>query len=84
MSKLTYKDVWETLSKVNCNDHKQEKNGLSYLSWSWAWKVLMDNYPESRYEFSLQEKADGTMSDVLEYADGTCQVECTISIGELY
>ena len=67
MSKLTYTDVWNTLSKINCNEHKQEKNGLSYLSWSWAWKVLMDNYPEARYEFTLQEKADGTMSDVLEY-----------------
>lgn len=84
MSKLTYTDVWNTLSKINCNEHKQEKNGLSYLSWSWAWKVLMDNYPEARYEFTLQEKADGTMSDVLEYSDGTCQVECTIRIGDLH
>lgn len=84
MSKLTYKEVWDTLSKVDCNEQKQEKMGLSYLSWAWAWGILMEHYPESRYEFTLTEKSDGTMSDVLQYSDGTCQVECTIRIGELY
>jgi hypothetical protein len=33
------KSVWETLSKVNVNDHTEKKNGLTYLSWAWAWGV---------------------------------------------
>ena len=29
--------VWETLSKIDVNDHTEKKNGLTYLSWAWAW-----------------------------------------------
>ena len=29
--------VWETLSKVDVSDHTEDKNGLTYLSWAWAW-----------------------------------------------
>ena len=36
---LTYKDVWETLSKVDCSEHIEKKMNLSYLSWAWAWGV---------------------------------------------
>lgn len=28
--------LFEQLNKVNVNDHVEQKNGLSYLSWSWA------------------------------------------------
>ncbi|CAA2931021.1 DUF1071 domain-containing protein [Arsenophonus endosymbiont of Bemisia tabaci] len=41
--------VWETLSTINVNDKIEKKNGLSYLSWAWAWGVLMAHYPESYY-----------------------------------
>ncbi len=30
------KSVWSVLSKINCNDKTEKKNGLTYLSWSWA------------------------------------------------
>lgn len=44
------KSVWETLSKVNVNNHTEKKQNLTYLSWAWAWGTLMEYYPESEYE----------------------------------
>jgi hypothetical protein len=41
--------VVEVLSKINVNDKVEKKNGLTYLSWAWAWKVLKENFPTSTY-----------------------------------
>ena len=30
---ITYKDVWDNLSKVDCSDKVEKKMNLSYLSW---------------------------------------------------
>ncbi len=69
----TYKEVWENLRAVNCSNNIQKKNGLSYLSWTWAWSAIMEEYPEATYRF-LDNEIHG---------DGTVTVHCTISIGEL-
>lgn len=69
----TYKEVWENLRAVNCLKNIQKKNGLSYLSWTWAWSAIMEEYPEARYHFPDSEI----------HGDGTVTVHCTINIGEL-
>jgi hypothetical protein len=51
------KSTFETLSKINVNDKVEKKNGLSYLSWAWAWQVVKENYPDSTY--TIYENADG-------------------------
>jgi hypothetical protein len=38
------------LLKVNVNDHKEEKNGLSYLSWAWAWAEVLKADPKADFE----------------------------------
>ena len=42
-----YSNVFAVLNAINVNDKKEEKNGLSYLSWAWAWgevkKILMQH-----------------------------------------
>lgn len=38
------------LSNVNVNDKTEKKNGLTYLSWAWAWAEVMKRYPKSAYE----------------------------------
>jgi hypothetical protein len=44
------KSVFETLSAINCNDHTEQKNGLTYLSWAWAWGIVKSYYPSANYE----------------------------------
>lgn len=38
------------LRKLNVGQHIEKKNGLSYLSWSWAWDIFKQNYPNATYE----------------------------------
>lgn len=42
-------NVFENLNGINVNDHKEEKNGLSYLSWVWAWAEVKKAYPDANY-----------------------------------
>jgi hypothetical protein len=51
------KSVYEVLSKINVNDKVEKKNGLTYLSWAWAWGVLKQNYPSANYV--IYENKDG-------------------------
>lgn len=69
--------VWDTLSKINVNPHVEKKNGFSYLSWAWAWGVLMDNFPNSKFSFD-QFGAGG--SEVFYYPDGTAEVRCALTV----
>jgi hypothetical protein len=46
------KSVWATLSSIDCSDKVEQKGKLTYLSWAWAWQTLMENYPDSTYEYS--------------------------------
>ena len=77
------KEIWETLSKINVNEHTESKMNLTYLSWAWAWKSLKDNYPQASYSFTQFVTQSGENSlDYRKYEDGTGSVECTITIGD--
>ena len=41
--------IWETLSKVDVSEHTEQKNGLTYLSWAWAWGKVKDHYPQAKF-----------------------------------
>lgn len=41
--------VFEKLNKINVNGHTEDKNGLTYLSWVWAWAEVKKNYPGAEY-----------------------------------
>jgi hypothetical protein len=49
----TPKNVWDVLSLIDCNDFTEEKNGLTYLSWAWAWGVLKNKYPQAMFRKEL-------------------------------
>lgn len=51
------KSVFETLNAINVNGHTEKKNGLTYLSWAWAWAKVKENYPDSF--FTIYENPDG-------------------------
>lgn len=56
-------NVWQTLSAVDVSDHIEKKGNLSYLSWAWAWGVLMDHFPSSDYQIMSPVKhEDGTVT----------------------
>ena len=51
------KSVFETLNAVNCNEHTEKKNGLTYLSWAWAWAEVKKRYPGAF--ITIYENPDG-------------------------
>ena len=53
----TQKSTFSVLNAINCNEHTEAKNGLTYLSWSWAWQIAKTNFPDAQY--TIYENADG-------------------------
>jgi len=41
---------FNALYSLNLNDKVEKKNGLSYLSWSWAWAEFKKIYPSASYK----------------------------------
>lgn len=42
--------IFEKLNAINVNDHTEEKNGLTYLSWAWAWSEVKKLFPTANYK----------------------------------
>lgn len=75
MSETKKKSVFETLNAVNCNEHTEKKNGLTYLAWAWAWGIVKKYYPEATY--TIYENRDG----LLYHTDGrTAWVKTGVTI----
>ena len=70
--------VFQTLNEINVNEHTEKKNGLTYLSWAWAWSKVKENFPDAFY--TIYENKDG-----LNYhTDGrTCWVKTGVTINGL-
>lgn len=51
------KKYFSELNKIDVSDKIEKKNGLSYLSWAWAWGELKKRYPDSTY--TIYENAQG-------------------------
>lgn len=68
-------NYFNDLYSVNCNDKIEKKNGLSYLSWAWAWAEVKKRYPDSTY--TIYENKDGWNY----FTDGkTCWVKTGVTI----
>ena len=72
------KSVFEVLNAIDCNEHVEKKNDLSYLSWAWAWQIVKKNYPDAFY--TIYENASG----LFYHTDGkTCWVKTGVTINGL-
>lgn len=69
-----YSKIWKTLSSIDVSRHVEKKNGLSYLSWAWAWGVLMEHFPHAEYSFQKDEI----------HGDGSVTVHCDVMIGKCH
>lgn len=66
------------LNHVDVSGKIEKKNGLSYLSWAWAWGELKKRYPDAIY--TIYEDAQG----MFYHTDGhTCWVKTGVTINGL-
>ena len=69
------KSVFEVLNAIDCSEHIEKKNGVTYLSWAWAWQILKKHYPASTY--TIYEDAMGRNF----HTDGrTCWVKTGVCV----
>lgn len=62
------------LLKLNVNDHVEKKNGLSYLSWAWAWAEAIKADPQATYKVEMF--GDKCYMDI----NGTAMVWVTVTM----
>ena len=73
--------IFETLNAINVNEKTEKKNGLTYLSWAWAWGEVKKLYPEANFTIYERQTDFGAVNY---YTDGrTCWVKTGLTINGL-
>ena len=67
------------LLKLNVNEHTEKKNGLTYLSWAWAWAEALKADPTANFEVRGFETKDGQTSPYMD-VNGTAMVWVTVTM----
>ena len=68
-------NYFNTLNGINVNGKTEQKNGLTYLSWAWAWGEVKKLFPDATY--TIYENADGWCY----HTDGkTCWVKTGVTV----
>ena len=74
---MTEKTQFEIFLETNVNEYTEKKNGLTYLSWTYAWKEFKKVYPGAYYMISHWEGKPYIYDENLGY-----MVETTVYTGE--
>lgn len=75
------KSVFETLSAINVSGKTEKKNGLTYLSWAYAWAEVCKVYPTATYKVYERDTQWGPVNY---FTDGrTCWVKVGVTIDGL-
>lgn len=68
-------NYFQILNEINVNDKTEEKNGLTYLSWAYAWGEVKKIHPDAN--FKVYERENGCIY----WTDGkTCWVKTGVTI----
>lgn len=68
-------NYFSILNAVDVSDHQEKKNGLTYLSWAWAWAEIKKLHPDANY--TIYEDANGCFY----HNDGnTCWVKTGVTV----
>lgn len=71
------KKVFDQLYQVNVNGKTEKKNGLTYLSWAWAWAEFVKVCPDAHYDIQMFDGKPYLYDDKLGY-----MVFTSITVGD--
>lgn len=75
------KSIFETLNAINVSGKTEKKNGLTYLSWAYAWAEVKKLYPTANYKVYERDTQWGPVNY---FTDGrTCWVKVGVTIDGL-
>lgn len=70
------------LNNINVNDKTEKKNGLTYLSWAWAWGEVKKLHPNATYTIYECVNPAGYVCNY--FSDGkTCWVKTGVTINDI-
>lgn len=68
-------NYFKVLNDINVNGKTEKKNGLTYLSWAWAWGEVKKLFPDATY--TIYENSSGCFY----HTDGeTCWVKTGVTV----
>jgi hypothetical protein len=67
------------LLKINVSDHIEKKNGLSYLSWAYAWTEVLKIDPQATW-YASEYGPQGSEVPYMQLPDGSCMVRVFVTI----
>ncbi|MCM1043334.1 MAG: DUF1071 domain-containing protein [Corallococcus sp.] len=68
-------NYFAALNKINVTEKTEKKNGLTYLSWAWAWGEVKKQYPEAQYHIYENEQGWNYFTD-----GKTCWVKTSVTV----
>jgi hypothetical protein len=68
------------LLKINVNDKTEKKNGMTYLSWAWAWAEALKADPAATWKVELWADGTGLGHTVLMSIGDTAMVWVTVTM----
>lgn len=69
------KNYFEELNKVDVSKKVEKKNGLTYLSWAYAWGELKKRFPDATYTVYENDKGWNYFTDEM-----TCWVKTGVTV----
>ena len=63
----------KSLLELDVQKHVEKKNGLSYLSWAWAWAEALKADPAAKFHVDTFQRADATTVPYMDI-NGTAMV----------
>ena len=78
---MNFEEITKSFLETNVNDYTEKKGGLTYLSWSYAWREVLKVDPNAEYSVKFFDRADGTKVPYIGNADMGYMVFTTMTIG---
>ena len=73
------KNYFEILNNVDVSNRQEQKNGLTYLSWAWAWGEVKKRHPDANYVVYETTNPQGYICNY--FTDGkTCWVKVGVIV----
>jgi hypothetical protein len=73
--------AFSVLSKIDVSEHTEKKGNYTYLSWAWAVKVLLEEFPKATWQ--IHTFVDNGIESPYMRTDAGCFVQVSVEIDKV-
>ncbi len=74
--------AFSVLSKIDVSEHTEKKGKFTYLSWAWAVRILLENFPEATWRVHTFADVVNTESPYMR-TDAGAFVQVTVTVNDI-